>query len=161
MQCYSNQKRRTKRWNCIRQILATFASFRDGPLEKLWGVGEGNFRAAEIFFRYQIPCMNFFQAIAWIFFRINWRAWIFFSFNFPLREYFFCTSPAPSPPDKFSNGQSRPLGIVANRVIYDKKLKPKSPGCYNWMYTRWTGFLLSLWICTRVIYAEGLVLPGT
>ena len=31
---------------------------RDGPLEKLWG--KGNFRAAGIFFRYQIPCMNFF-----------------------------------------------------------------------------------------------------
>ena len=31
---------------------------RDGPLETLWG--EGNFRAAGIFFRYQIPCMNFF-----------------------------------------------------------------------------------------------------
>ena len=27
-------------------------------------------------------------------------------FNFPLRENFFCTSPAPPPPDKFSNGQS-------------------------------------------------------
>ena len=24
------------------------------------GAGEGNFRAAGIFFRYQIPCMNFF-----------------------------------------------------------------------------------------------------
>ena len=46
---------------------------RDGPLEKLWG-GEGNFRAAGIFFRYQIPCMNFFQALAWIFLRVNWRA---------------------------------------------------------------------------------------
>ena len=34
-------------------------SLRDRPLEKLWG-GEGNFRAAGIFFRYQIPCMNFF-----------------------------------------------------------------------------------------------------
>ena len=33
--------------------------FRDGTLEKLWGgEGEGNFRAAGIFFRYQIPCMN-------------------------------------------------------------------------------------------------------
>ena len=32
---------------------------RNGPLEKLWG-REGNFRAAGIFFRYQIPCMNFF-----------------------------------------------------------------------------------------------------
>ena len=31
----------------------------------------------------------------------------FFSFNFPLREYFFCTSPAPRPsPHKFSNGPS-------------------------------------------------------
>ena len=30
----------------------------DGPLEKLSGVG--NFRAAGIFFRYQIPCLNFF-----------------------------------------------------------------------------------------------------
>ena len=37
--------------------------FRDGPLEKLWG-GEGNFQAAGIFFRYQIPCMNIFQALA-------------------------------------------------------------------------------------------------
>ena len=32
---------------------------RDRPLEKLWG-GERNFRAEGIFFRYQIPCMNFF-----------------------------------------------------------------------------------------------------
>ena len=30
----------------------------------------------------------------------------FFSFNFPLRVYFFCTSPAPLP-HKFSNGPSR------------------------------------------------------
>ena len=29
----------------------------------------------------------------------------FCSFNFPFREYFFCTSPAP-PPHKFSNGPS-------------------------------------------------------
>ena len=35
------------------------ARLRDGSLEKLWG-GEGNFRAAGIIFRYQIPCMNFF-----------------------------------------------------------------------------------------------------
>ena len=28
----------------------------------------------------------------------------FFSFNFPLREFYFCTS--PSPPHKFSNGPS-------------------------------------------------------
>ena len=37
---------------------------KGGPLEKLWGGGEGNFRAAGIFVRYQIPCMNFFQALA-------------------------------------------------------------------------------------------------
>ena len=28
------------------------------------GGGVGNFRVAGIFFRYQIPCMNFFKAIA-------------------------------------------------------------------------------------------------
>ena len=28
------------------------------------GGGEGNFRATGILFRYQIPCMNFFQALA-------------------------------------------------------------------------------------------------
>ena len=37
---------------------------RDGPLQKLWGVGGGgavvNFCAAGIFFRYQIPCMSVF-----------------------------------------------------------------------------------------------------
>ena len=36
------------------------APLRDGPLEQLWGGGVGNFRAAGIVFRYQIPCMNFF-----------------------------------------------------------------------------------------------------
>ena len=34
----------------------------DGPLQKLWG-GQGNFRAAGIFFRSQIPCMNFFRPL--------------------------------------------------------------------------------------------------
>ena len=50
---------------------------RDGPLLESYGAGEGNFRAAGIFFRYQIPCMNFFQVLAWIFLRVNWRARIF------------------------------------------------------------------------------------
>ena len=36
-------------------------TLRDGPLEELWGRGEENFRAAGIFFRYQIPFMNFFR----------------------------------------------------------------------------------------------------
>ena len=40
--------------------------FRDGPLDKLWGGGE--FSSRRNFFRYQIPCTNFFKAIAWIFF---------------------------------------------------------------------------------------------
>ena len=36
----------------------------------------------------------------------------FFSFNFPLREYIFCTSKAtPPPPHKFSNGPS----LIATR----------------------------------------------
>ena len=30
----------------------------------------------------------------------------FFSLNVPLRDFFFCTSPAPPPPHKFSNGLS-------------------------------------------------------
>ena len=38
----------------------TKPELRDGPLENLWGGGGGNFRAAGIFFHYQIPCMNFF-----------------------------------------------------------------------------------------------------
>ena len=37
----------------------TKPELRDGPLENLWG-GGGDFRAAGIFFHYQIPCMNFF-----------------------------------------------------------------------------------------------------
>ena len=54
-------------------------NFRDEPLEKLWGGGgEGNFRAAGIFFRHQIPFMNFSSAVALIFLTINWRARIFF-----------------------------------------------------------------------------------
>ena len=38
------------------------SDIRDGQLEKLWGGGggKGNFRAAGIFFCYQIICMNFF-----------------------------------------------------------------------------------------------------
>ena len=70
------------------------APLRDGPLEKLWG-GWGIFDPQEFFFRYQIPCMNFFYAIAWIFFRVNWRAWIFFYLMFPCGNIFFCTPPPP------------------------------------------------------------------
>ena len=47
----------------------------------------------------------FFYAIAWIFFRINWRAWIFFT-SFSLAwTFFFCTLPPPlPPPHNFSYG---------------------------------------------------------
>ena len=39
--------------------------FKGRTIRKVMGGGgEGNFRAAGIFFRYQIPCMNFFYAIA-------------------------------------------------------------------------------------------------
>ena len=37
--------------------------YKGRTIRKVMG-GEGNFRAAGIFFRYQIPCMNFFQALA-------------------------------------------------------------------------------------------------
>ena len=46
-------------FNLFDTIAQRLDTLRDGPLKKLWG-GEGNFRAAGIFFRYQIPCMNFF-----------------------------------------------------------------------------------------------------
>ena len=38
----------------------------------------------------------------------------FFSFNFPLREYFFCTSLAPLPPISF-------LMVNIEGVFYDPK----------------------------------------
>ena len=42
-------------------IFDRIAPLRDGPLEKLWGRGGGGgeFSRRRIFFRYQIPCMNF------------------------------------------------------------------------------------------------------
>ena len=57
------------------EIISTprFRQILEEPLQKIWG-GGGKFRAAGRFFRYQIPCMNFFKAIALTFFRINWRA---------------------------------------------------------------------------------------
>ena len=60
------------------------------------GGGEGNFRAAGIFFRYQVPCMNFLGQSMNIFLGLI-GVYEFFSFNFPLHEYFFCTSPPPPP----------------------------------------------------------------
>ena len=48
----------------------------------------GNFGAAGIFFRYQIPCMNFFRPYHEYFLGLI-GVHEFFPFNFPLREYFF------------------------------------------------------------------------
>ena len=59
----------------------------------------GNFRAAGIFFRYQIPCMNFFKT--WLEYFLGLiGVHEFFSFNFLLREYFFVLRP-PFPPISF------------------------------------------------------------
>ena len=83
---------------------------RDGPLKKLcWG-GEGGGKGEEFsscrnFFSLSNPWMNFFQAIAWIFFRFNWCAWIF-NHLISLTWRFFLYFAAPHPPHKFSNGPS-------------------------------------------------------
>ena len=84
---------------------------------------EGNFRAAGFFFRYQIPCMNFFRPQHEYFLGLI-GVQKFFSFNFPLREYFFLYfARPPSPPSKkFSNGPSlsegkkAPLSIITSMV---------------------------------------------
>ena len=70
--------------------------FRDGPLENFSG-GEGNFRAAGVFFRYQIPGMNFFLGHSMNIFLGLTGVQEFFSFNFPLREFFFVLRPPPPP----------------------------------------------------------------
>ena len=69
---------------------------RDGPLEKLWGGGE--FSSCRNFFSLSNSLHEFFQALVWIFLSVNWCARIFFKLNFPLREFYFCTSPAAPPP---------------------------------------------------------------
>ena len=72
------------------------------------GGGVGNFGAAGIFFRYQIPCMNFFRPYHEYFLGLI-GVHKFFPFNFPLREYFFLyfTPPPPPPaPLNFFNGPS-------------------------------------------------------
>ena len=73
------------------------AFLRDGPLEKLWGGGRRISELQEFFFVVKF--------LVWIFFRPKHEYFLgligmheFFSFNFPLCEYFFCTSPAPTPP---------------------------------------------------------------
>ena len=93
----------------VRNSVLIISHIRDGPLEKLWGGGWGIFELQQFFFRCQIPCMNFFQVVAWIFFGVNLRAWVFFHLIFPCANIFFVVR---APPHKFSNGPSL-IGIVA------------------------------------------------
>ena len=79
------------------------------------GVGGGIFELQEFFF-----VIKFF---AWILFRPLHEYFLgligvheFFSFNFPLREYFFCTSPPP------------PLSFLMVRPLYIKVL------CHKFYY---------------------------
>ena len=90
--------------------------FRDGPLEDLWGRGEGNFRAAGIFFRYQIPGVNFFLGHSMNIFLGLTGVQEFFSFNFPLLEFFFVLRPPPPPPPPISFLVVRPLKTLSLRM---------------------------------------------
>ena len=66
--------------------------------------GEGNFRAAGIFFRYQIPSMNFFFRPLHEYFLGLIGVQEFFLIKISLaRSFFFVLRP---PPHKFSNGPS-------------------------------------------------------
>ena len=84
-----------------------FSDLRDGPFEKLWGGGggEGEFSSRRNFFSLANSLFEFFYVIAWIFFRINWRARIVFHLIFPCANFFSVLRPPP-PPDKFSNDPS-------------------------------------------------------
>ena len=46
--------------------------FKGRIIRKVMGWGRGAiFESQEFFFRYQVPCMNFFYAVAWTFFKVN------------------------------------------------------------------------------------------
>ena len=94
-------------------VVTCYVSLRDGQLEQL------NFRAAGIFFRYQIPCVNFFQALARIFLRVNWRARIFLNWIFPSANFFFLYFARPPAPHKFSNGSSPSRILSSGYWVYD------------------------------------------
>ena len=73
---------------CSNRMNSSHFSVRDGPLEKLWGWGEGIFEPQEFFFVVKF--------LVWIFFTPSHEylpgligVQEFSSFNFPLREYFF------------------------------------------------------------------------
>ena len=80
---------------------------RDGPIRTVMGgrgggVGEWEiFEPQECFFRYQIPCMNFFSAIAYFLGLIGVHD--FFHLIFLYANIFFALRRPPPTPHKFSN----------------------------------------------------------
>ena len=94
LQSYCHPPRIAKGWT-IRKVMG--------------GGGGGEFLSRRNFFRYQITCINFFLAVAWILFWVNWRAWIFFlDLIFHCVNIFCVLRPLPH---KFSN---TPSLILAN-----------------------------------------------
>ena len=91
---------------------------------KSYGDG-GEFSSRMIFFFVIIFLVRFFLAITWIFLGLI-GVHEFFSFNFPLREYFFCTSPAPLP-YKFSNGPSLNNYFTRARWKWDGERRNEDP----------------------------------
>ena len=69
-------------------------------IRKVMG-GEGNFRAAGIFFSSSNSLYEFFLGYSMNIFLGLIGVQEFFSFNFPLREFFFGTSPPPPPSISF------------------------------------------------------------
>ena len=60
---YTDRKATHCHW-MQQQSHCILSTIKGRTIRKVMGGGEGNFRAAGMFFRYQIPCMNFFQALA-------------------------------------------------------------------------------------------------
>ena len=79
------------------------------------GGGGEEYSSRRNFFRYHIPCMNFFSAITWIFFRVNLACinlfFCFFLFiSFSLARC-FCLYVAPPPPPLRSFLIVRPFDV--------------------------------------------------
>ena len=70
------------------------------------------------FLRYK----NAWKANAGIFFLVYSACMNFFSLNFPLHEFFFCTSPTHLPPHNFSNGPSLSSLILTAKPWLAKKV---------------------------------------
>ena len=75
--------------------------------------GEGNFPAAGIFFRYQIPCMNFFTPKHEYFLGLISVHDFFFHLIFPYANIFLYFAPTPPPPISFL--MVRPLIVGGER----------------------------------------------